>query len=275
MKMPSLSTTAAKVMKVCNSPQASANDINRVISLDPVLTANVLKLINSAYYSLGDHVTSLTRAIVVLGVNTIKNLALSTAILGTISETKKTPSMDALWSHSILTGVTAKHIATLVQVPHTLREMYFVSGLLHDLGKIPLIQCFPKEYDKVIDASKRKNLTMNRSEKIIFGLNHTMVGRVIVKKWRLGSPVKDVILFHHHPEQADTEHQHIVRIVALANIFSTLIHRDFLNAIEPNSEFLKDLLTAVGVSWRSLAEEKDAILEEIDDAKVFLQITQK
>ena len=275
MKMPSLSTTAAKVMKVCNSPQTSANDINRVISLDPVLTANVLKLINSAYYSLGDHVTSLTRAIIILGVNTIKNLALSTAVLGTISKAKKTPSMDALWAHSILTGVAAKHIAMLAQVPHTLREMYFVSGLLHDLGKIPLIQCFPKEYDKVIEASTRKNLTMNRSEKIIFGLNHTMVGRVIVKKWRLGSPIKDVILFHHHPEKAEAEHQRIVRIVALANIFSTLIHEDFLNAVEPNDTFLKDLLTSIGISWQSLAEEKDAILEEIDDAKVFLQITQK
>ena len=274
MKMPSLSTTAAKVMKVCNSPSASANDINRVISLDPVLTANVLKLINSAYYALGDHVTSLTRAIVMLGLNTIKNLALSTAILGTIGGTKKTPSMDALWAHSILTGVSAKHIAMLANVPHTLREMYFVSGLLHDLGKIPLIQCFPNEYDRVIDASMRKNLTMNRSEKIVFGLNHTMIGRVIVKKWRLSSPIKDVICFHHHPEKADTEYRSIVRIVALANVYATLIHRDYLNAYEPGNPFLKELLTAVGISWRSLAEEKDAILKEIDDAKVFLQITQ-
>ena len=86
--MPSLSTTISMVLKVCNSPETTAIDLNRVITLDPVLTGNVLKLINSAYYSLRDRVTSLTKAIIMLGMNTIKNLAISTAILGTLNKTK-------------------------------------------------------------------------------------------------------------------------------------------------------------------------------------------
>ncbi|MDP2104936.1 MAG: HDOD domain-containing protein, partial [Desulfobulbaceae bacterium] len=74
-RMPSLSTTVNKVLEVCNSPKTSANDLNRVISLDPVLTGHVLKLINSAYYSLPNQVSSLARAIIMLGLNTVKNLA--------------------------------------------------------------------------------------------------------------------------------------------------------------------------------------------------------
>ena len=76
-RMPSLSTTVIKVLETCNDPRASANDLHRIISFDPVLTARVLKLINSAYYSLGVPITSLTRALVMLGLNTVKNLALS------------------------------------------------------------------------------------------------------------------------------------------------------------------------------------------------------
>ena len=80
-RMPSLSTTAAKVLETCNNPQSSPNDLNRVICLDPVLAGQVLRLTNSAYYSLGHSVSSLTRAIIMLGINTVKNLVLSFAIL--------------------------------------------------------------------------------------------------------------------------------------------------------------------------------------------------
>lgn len=111
-RMPSLSTTVTKVMEVCNQPNTSPNDLNRVISLDPVLTGHVLKLINSAYYSLPNQVTTLTRAIIMLGLNTVKNLALSTAVLGTLGKEKSECfSMDTFWTHSICTGVTAKAIA--------------------------------------------------------------------------------------------------------------------------------------------------------------------
>ena len=88
-RMPSLSTTVGKVMEICSRVDASPNELNKVISLDPVLTGQVLKLINSAYYSLVNKVTSLTRAITMLGLNTVKNMALSTAIIKTVSGAKK------------------------------------------------------------------------------------------------------------------------------------------------------------------------------------------
>ena len=80
-RMPSLSTTATKALETCNNPRSSPNDLNRVIGLDPVLAGQVLRLTNSAYYSLGHPVSSLTRAIIMLGINTVKNLVLSFAIL--------------------------------------------------------------------------------------------------------------------------------------------------------------------------------------------------
>jgi HD-like signal output (HDOD) protein len=108
-----LSTTETKVLEVCNQSQTSAKELNQVVSLDPVLTGQVLKLINSAYYSLPNKITSLTRAIIMLGLNTVKNLALSTAVVGNFSkeDTFQDMSMDQFWTHSISVGVAAKTLA--------------------------------------------------------------------------------------------------------------------------------------------------------------------
>ncbi len=129
-RMPSLSTTVTKVLQVCNTPNTSANDLNKVILLDPVLTGQVLKLINSAYYSLPNQITSLARAIIMLGLNTVKNLALSTAVIGTLGkkDSFKSLSMDSYWTHSLCVGVTSKALAVQLGVPVAEREEYFVAG---------------------------------------------------------------------------------------------------------------------------------------------------
>ncbi|MCP4626488.1 MAG: HDOD domain-containing protein [bacterium] len=107
-RMPSLSTTVVKVLETCNDPMASANDLKRVVSLDPVLTARVLKLFNFAYYSLGKPVASLSRAIIMLGVNTVKNLALSATIIENLNgrSSGNTFSADDFWGHSLSVGVS-------------------------------------------------------------------------------------------------------------------------------------------------------------------------
>ncbi|MCK4987338.1 MAG: HDOD domain-containing protein, partial [Desulfobacterales bacterium] len=137
-RLPSLSTTAAKVLETCNNPASSPNDLNRVISLDPVLTGQVLRLTNSAYYSLRHPVSSLTRAIIMLGINTVKNLVLSFAILERLCNKRSFRALSAkkFWAHSLGVGVIAKCLARVKGVSLTDQEEFFVCGLLHDLGKI-------------------------------------------------------------------------------------------------------------------------------------------
>ena len=112
-KMPSLSTTVSKILEICRDPKTSPTDLNRVISIDPVLMGRVMRLINSAYYSLPNKITSLIRAITMLGINTVKNLALSTAVLASIGSKDNFAAldMDGFWRHSLCVGVTAKLIA--------------------------------------------------------------------------------------------------------------------------------------------------------------------
>lgn len=276
LKMPSLSTTVTKVMEICNKPDASPNDLNRVISLDPVLTGLVLKLINSAYYALPNQVTSLARAIIMLGINTVKNLALSTAILQTVGgkPSFKALSMDEFWTHSITVGVTGKSLSAMKGVPGMQREEFFVSGLLHDLGKIPLSNCFPEEYVRVMETAGPEKNRLYKAEEMILGMDHSMVGGMIAEKWELGSALRDALLHHHHPNQAAEENEMLVSVISLADICTHAYERNHSEGHPLEDPLLTSSLQEIGLSIENLSKVRDEVLKEIDKAKVFLQATE-
>jgi len=275
--MPSLSTTVTKVLSVCNSPATSANDLNKVVSLDPVLTGNVLQLINSAYYSARSKVTSLTQAIIMLGLNTIKNLALSTAVLGTMANKKSSQNddMDRFWTHCICTGVTAKAIALETGVPKSECEEFFVAGLLHDLGKIPLIQCFPNDYKKVTAFADKKKVPLFTLEKAVFGITHEEIGRLIAEKWELQGGVYQSICFHHHPKESDDDCLETVLSVTLANIFGKILLEKQITEADSHNPMVTHTMKELNLTWPALLNLEELILQEIKNAQAFMQITQK
>jgi putative nucleotidyltransferase with HDIG domain len=275
-RMPSLSTTATKVLEICNSPNSSPNDLNRVISLDPVLTGQVLKLINSAYYALPNQINSITRAIIMLGINTVKNLALSAAVLDGLGlKESSQSSMYDFWNHSICVGVTAKSIAAVKGIPMSAQEEYFVAGLLHDLGKIPINSRFPDEYVSAQALIKNENMFSHKAEKMIFGIDHCTVGGMIADKWKLSRAMIDSLSHHHDPNEADEENTHLISIVALGNIYANIVDTEISEAPASDEPILNSLLEEVGVSWVTLSDLHEAIIEEIEKARIFLQITQK
>jgi HD-like signal output (HDOD) protein len=269
-KMPSLSTTVGKVLEICSRTDTSPNDLNKVISLDPVLTGQVLKLINSAYYSLVNKVTSLTRAIVMLGLNTVKNLALSTAIIrcvGQINKSKALPNKD-FWAHSIGVGVLAKLLAAERGVPLAEREEYFVAGLLHDLGKIP----FGDEYIDVLARVKKEQRPLIHLEKEYLGIDHEEIGEMITSTWKLNPVITDAICHHHAPELAAPGNQNLVATVALADFYICLFDIGYAGNRYPDEEQLATLLEMCGLQWSVVVNLSSLVDEEIQKAKVFLQI---
>jgi putative nucleotidyltransferase with HDIG domain len=274
-KMPSLSTTVTKVLEVCNNPNTSPGDLNKVISLDPVLAGKVLKLINSAYYSLPNQVASLTRAIIMLGLNTVKNLALSTAILENLSSAGLSQglSMDDFWTHSICVGVTAKSIASAIGVPVTLRDEYFLTGLLHDLGKIPLNNRFPETYVKSLEFTSNKQLPLYRTEEIVLGINHMEVGQMIAEKWQLNDSMKESLFYHHNPDGAKEDNLTMVSTIALANACANKFGTGSAGDTSPKDLMISKFLNLVGIKWQTIQDIQETVMIEIDKARVFLQIS--
>ena len=269
-KMPSLSTTVSKVLEICSRPDTVPNDLNRVIALDPVLAGQVLKLINSAYYSLMNKVTSLTRAIIMLGLNTVKNLALSTAIIRSVSQAKKSRALPirAFWAHSIAVGVMAKLLAAGRGLSLAEREEYFVAGLLHDLCKIPI----GDEYTEVLARVETAQEPLVTVEQQVLGLDHEEVGAMIATKWKLNAVLTDAICHHHAPELAAAAHRDLVATVALADFYVCLFDIGDAGNRYPDPSRLESLLAQCLLAWDDLVDLAASVEAEIRKAEIFLQI---
>ena len=275
-RLPSLSTTATKILAVCNNAQASPNDLNRLIALDPVIAGQVLRLINSAYYSLMHPVSSLTRAIIMLGVNTVKNLVLSLAILDRMQSVRpfRTTTNASFWSHCVSVGVIAKCIAKARGVPLSEQEDFFVCGLLHDLGKIPLHHRFTGEYEKAMVLATRHSWSAARAEQAIFGVNHNTVGALIARKWQLSPVIMDVLTDHHQPGKSRTGNSRAIFTVALADLYARLLESGSNEGTLCDDDLEVAAMARDDRNGPALDSLRDTVAIEIDKAKIFLDVSQ-
>ncbi len=274
-RMPSLPITVSKILQIANDPKTSPADLNQVISLDPVLMGRVMKLINSAYYSLPNQITSLVRAIIMLGINTVKNLALSTAVLGNLGQKGNFQALniDGFWRHSLCVGVTAKLIAAKRRRDTKSLEEYFVSGLLHDIGKIPLNNKLSGEYVKALQLTDQEHQPLYLEEERTMEVNHCEVGRLIIKSWNLGPTMEDTVFFHHFLDAYPGKNRDIVLTVAAANYFANANGIGFSGDRYPEKLPLY-VFDELGVSWDDLEAIEDSVTGEIEKAKVFLTVMQ-
>ena len=271
--MPSLPTSVAKVLEICNNPQVSPADLNHVISLDPVLVGRVLKLINSAYYGLDRQVTNLVRAIIMLGINTVKNLALSSAVMGNFSGKKNIQGLDmeGFWRHSLCVGVASKLLAARRGVDVKLREEYFTAGLLHDIGKIPLNAVLHNEYMMTLSEADMDRTSHNMAEQHILGFDHCAAGEAIVKAWKLDGAVADAIIFHHNYGGYKGPYEGVLYSVIAANRFASIWDIGFSGDRHPG-KFNASVMGKLGINEDFFGEIQDTVLEEIEKAKIFLKL---
>ena len=268
-KMPSLPTTVTKVIELANDLNSSPRDLLKVIQLDPVLTAKVLKLINSAFFGMPNKV-SLKQAVVMLGINTIKNLALSTAIIGQMGKSKimvKRFDQHRFWEHSLCTGIAAKKICRKIESDPRLRDEYFVAGLVHDIGKVVMALALPQWFTTIIEHAHANQLSSVRAETDKMGIDHAEVGSMLARKWSLSENLVDSTRFHHLPEE---NHHKLVWVVHLANCFvekmGYKISDDFVD-----SWLHEKTYEIIGLSEQEIESLLQDLPEEVGKATIFLK----
>lgn len=272
--MPPLPITVSKILEITKKPNVDAKELNSIISLDPVLTGKVLKLINSAYYSLPNQITSIVRAIVMLGINTVKNLALSSSIVTSINKQSNFNAidMDGFWRHSICVGVMAKTFAKKQRIDPKKTEEYFVAGLLHDIGKIPLNSQMPEQYIRAMALSQQNKMPLYEAEGSLFGMNHTEIGFQIAKLWRLNPTLFSSICFHHNLYGAEENLQKFVATIELANITTNKAGIGFGGNKFPESNE-QEIFEITGLTWDDIDEAEESAEEAIKKAEVFLHLS--
>ncbi|MFA6448261.1 MAG: HDOD domain-containing protein [bacterium] len=222
--IPTLPQVVQQIVEIVDSPHTSASDLNKAISHDQALSAKVLKLVNSAFYGFPKKIETLTQAIVILGFNTVRSLALSISMLDFFtgrSARDHQLNYAEYWKHSIATSIMARAIAK--KTFPAMAEEAFVSGLLHDIGILILDQFLPSEYTKVFALMKKEGIHLIKAEKEVMNITHCEVGRLLAIKWNLPDPLLCSISYHHAPSPAH-DYFPIVSTVHAANIGVKILH---------------------------------------------------
>jgi len=203
-KMPAFPKSVHKIIELTSSMDSSAKDIIAVIEGDPVMTGKILQVMNSAFYSLPTKITSIHRALVIIGLNTIKNLAISVAIIGVLKPSKE-PYFDSdqFLEHSFATAIICKILAERQGIPLLESSDYFIAGLLHDFGKIVFAEFKPEEFRQALEESNNNNTSLHLAEKKHLGMDHAQVSQILAIKWGLSESIAESIKCHHQNMPAD------------------------------------------------------------------------
>lgn len=197
-KMPAFPKSVQQVVQLTSNINASSKELVRVIECDPVMTVKILKAINSSFYGLSNKITSVQRAVVHIGLNTIKNLALGVAAIGILNTNNKANfNTSDFLLHSLTTAAICKRLAERLGLPPSECSDCFVAGLLHDFGKVVFAEFMPAQFKLALEKSKNQQLSLHQTELEFIGLSHAQAGRILAEKWGLSDQLIDAIAHHH------------------------------------------------------------------------------
>ena len=200
--LPTLPRTVLRITELVNDPKSSAKDLARIITDDQVLTARLLKLVNSSFYGFPQRISTVTNAIVLLGFDAIRSLLLTTSVFDLFAGRNKKSNQDQekFWDHSLGCAVGAKVIGNHLR--HDKIEELFVSGLLHDIGKIVEMLFLTDEFMRVVAIVNKQSTLMITAEHQVLGYSHAEIGKLLAGKWNLPVKLEQVIAHHHQPAAA-------------------------------------------------------------------------
>jgi HD-like signal output (HDOD) protein len=214
----SLPEITTKIVQIVEDPRATARDMHDVVRADPPLAAKILKVVNSAFYGLPSQIASLDRAILMLGLSAVKNIALAASLSRLFKADAVSEQFAArdFWRHSVATAVGAREIAKLAD--HTAPDEAFVGGLVHDVGLIVALQVLPDKMREVAETCFNQPQDFLSVEQRIIGADHQLFGGVMALKWKFPPALCDAISTHHDPLAAPAAHQPCVAAVHLADL---------------------------------------------------------
>ncbi len=265
--LPTLPEVATRINTEINNEALSVKLLAAIIMEDASLVARILRLSNSAFYGMPRQISSIEKAVMILGFDTVKSLALSVSIFA-FFKTGISPSIDVLglWNHSLGTAVSARVLMNRTNTK--LAEQAFLSGIIHDIGKIVLINHCLSDMEKVASLIRDDGLGQEEAENQVFGFTHQRIGTLLLKEWKFPEVFIDGVKFHHDlpPEVKDghPDTVHLVRVLCVANQLAKALALGL--SINPKREAIPSVLWShLGVDRQQLPELSAKIREDYQE----------
>lgn len=219
--LPALPGTVHKVREMLHDMDGCASDVGEVIAQDPAIAAKVLRVANSAAYGFTHHVDTVQLGVSLLGLVETYSVVVSSAVVD-VFDRSRTFDYMAFWLESMSCANLAKALSELVQGKR--RTGVFSAGLLHDIGRLALVQVAPRHYENV--ASDLTGADLIEAEERQFGLAHPEAGAQLAQHWDLPDELEECIRFHHEPRYASVEHRQMVSLIHVADVLSRAYRQD-------------------------------------------------
>ncbi|MCC6422193.1 MAG: HDOD domain-containing protein [Phycisphaerales bacterium] len=207
-----------QVISTVENPNSTAKQLHQIISHDPALVTRILKVVNSAFYGLPGQIGSIERAIVLLGLNAVKNIAIA-ASLGQLFRGAALCdgySPRDLWTHCIAVAITARALAREMKLP--IADEAFLAGMIHDLGMIVSLQVHPDKLREVCQKAHQDGGDFCAIEQELIGTDHAQLGMALAEAWKFPRPCQLVAGYHHRPTDLADNNRILVTLVAVADV---------------------------------------------------------
>jgi putative nucleotidyltransferase with HDIG domain len=218
---PSMPGAAVKLLALIDNPKMSVSEIEEILRYESGLTANLLKLANSAYFGIPSKVGSVRQAVILLGLKRLIQMVIASCI-GAIMD-KPVPGYDLppgeLWRHSIAVSVAAEGLVKELKI--VAAEEIFTAALLHDVGKL-IMGDFVKDDISKIKMAISQGISFEMAENIVLGTDHAEVGAKVLTKWALPAEIVHAVRWHHNPESAESADT-MLDVVHVANVLCLMI----------------------------------------------------
>ena len=269
--LPTLPSVVTQLMEAVNNPSFSASDVSKIIANDQALVSKILRIVNSAFYGLPKRVSTVTQATVILGFNTVKNLALGASVFDAFGEgDSKVGKWDRFkfWQHAIGCGVATKLLAR--EIRYSNPEEAFVAGLIHDIGKVVLDQFLHDEFVEIIKLAESEGIRFVEAEKMVIGVTHGDIGHWLAQKWNLPPQLDEAIGFHHAPARA----KQAARLVALVHLADAVVHMEHVGFAgdDLNPEIESSIWEVLRFPPEAMEKVLANFYKEFERSSVFLQL---
>lgn len=201
VKLPEVPSLVFELNEIIADPMSSAADIAQVVNKSPSLTATLLKIVNSAFYGFRSKIDSISRAVMLMGSKEVSNLALGITIMETFRDIPKTVlDVASFLEHNLACGTVARILASHGNIPHA--EQLFVSGMLHDIGRLVLCKYFPDYARQTFVEAAQGGIPLLKAEQRFLGCTHAHLGKRLLNKWKLPLSLENNVCYHHNPSSA-------------------------------------------------------------------------
>lgn len=265
-----LPEVTVKIIHVVENPKSTARDLHEIIRNDPALAARILKVVNSAFYGLPGQIASVDRAIVLLGLSAVKNIAIAASMTRLFQSGSAIEGFNPVevWRHSIAVGVASRMISAAQGRPSV--EESFLAGLIHDLGLLVVRQVYPRKLADILAHVKTGNKSWCQLETEIIGADHQAFGMALASKWRFPRTLCTAIGYHHNPEALSAENRELPTLVYVADTLASRAGIGF-SATPAGQQFDANTLGVIHITQAQIDKIAEELPSAVQTAEAILQ----